>query len=292
MQHATNISQDKSRTTAIIYLVITSILWSLGGVMIKWVEWNPFAIAGMRSVFASLLLWAVIRRPKFTWSKEQILCAAAYAATVIIFVAANKMTTAANAILLQYTAPIYVALFGFVVLKEKTTRMDWFTIFIVLAGMALFFADNLDTKGFWGNILSVIGGITYATVILLMRKQKEGGSIDAILLGNILTALIGIPFMLQSVPSLPTMFTLSLMGIIQLGLPYILFALALKSVTALDAALIPVIEPILNPVWVFFMIGEVPGNWALIGGVIVLTAITGRCVYAATTTKPVETEPN
>lgn len=281
MEQTTGTRWNKQRTIAIIYLVMASILWSLGGVMIKGVEGSPLAIAGIRSIFASLLFWAVIRRPKFTWSRDQILCALAYASTVILFVMANKMTAAANVILLQYTAPIYVALFGFLVLKEKTTGMDWITIFVVVAGMALFFADDLDTTGLWGNILSIIDGITYAAVILLMRKQKSEGPLDAILLGNILTAIIGTPFAIGSPPSASTLFSLLLMGVFQLGLPYILFALAIKWVSALDAALIPVIEPILNPVWVFLMMGEVPGKWALVSGAIVFTAITFRCVVSA-----------
>ena len=210
---------------------------------------------------------------------------AAYAATVILFVIANKMTAAANAILLQYTAPIYVALFGFLVLKERTIAADWITIFVVVAGMALFFADDLDTRGLWGNILSIIGGITYAAVILLMRKQKKEGSLDAILLGNIITAIICTPFAIGSTPSASALFSLLIMGVFQLGLPYILFALAIKSVTALDAILIAAIEPVLNPVWVFLIMGEVPGKWALLGGTTVFSAITFRCVVTIAKTK-------
>ncbi|MGI6702439.1 MAG: DMT family transporter [Clostridia bacterium] len=285
MEQTTARQRGRSRTIAILYLVMASILWSLGGVMIKGVEGTPLAIAGVRSVFASILFLAFIRKPKFTLSRDQVLCAIAYAATVILFVTANKMTAAANVILLQYTAPIYVALFGFLILKERTTGMDWVIIFVVVGGMALFFADDLDTRGLWGNILSVIDGITYAAVILLMRKQKDEGSLDAILLGNIFTAVIGLPFAVQSPPSGSDLISLVIMGVFQLGLPYLLFALAIKSVSALDAALIPVIEPILNPIWVFLLMGEVPGKWALLGGTIVFAAITFRCLYTAAKSK-------
>ncbi len=256
--------------------------------MLKSLEGNPLAFAGIRSIFASLLIWAVLRKPKITLSRDQVLCALAYALTVTIYIIANQLTAAANVILLQYTAPVYVAVFGFIVLKERTTKMDWIIILTVLAGMALFFADDLDGKGLLGNILSVIDGITYAGVIILMRKQKED-SLNAVLLGNIFTVIIGLPFAIKFPPSLPDVGTLMVMGIFQLGLPYILFALAIKSVTALDAALIPVIEPILNPIWVFLLIGEVPGKWALLGGVIVFAAVTLRCLY--TTARPVSTSP-
>jgi len=287
MEQSTDIRPGKPRLVAVFYLVAAAVLWSLGGVFIKEVEWNPMAIAGMRSAFASVLMWAVLRKPRFTWSRDQVLCAAAYAVTVILFVIANKLTTAANAILLQYTAPIYVAVFGFLVLKEKTTRLDWITIIITVGGMTLFFADSLDARGLLGNILAVIDGMTFGAVILLMRKLKDSGSMDAILLGNIFTAAVGIPFMFQSYPpSSSTVLTLMLMGVVQLGLPYILFALAIKSVSALDAALIPVIEPVLNPIWVFLLIGEVPGKWAITGGVIVLAAVTYRCVFTTVKTSP------
>jgi drug/metabolite transporter (DMT)-like permease len=274
-------SQNKSRPLAILYLIIASLLWSTGGFFIKWIQWNPIAIAGMRSAISSALIWLVLRRPKFNRSKEQMLCAFAYSATVILFVVANKLTTAANVILLQYTAPVYVALFGFAVLKEKTTKTDWITIIVVLGGMVLFFLDDIDTTSILGNALAVLSGMTFSAVVLLMRKQKNGSPLESILLGNIITAVVGIPFMFQTAPSSTTWAGLILMGTLQLGLPYILYSAAIKSVSALEAVLIPVIEPIVNPIWVFLMIGEIPGKWSIIGGAVVLIAVTFRCAIAA-----------
>lgn len=272
---------DKTRALAIFYLVAASLLWSLGGVFIKWVQWNPIAIAGMRSSVSAVFIWIVLRKPRFNWSRDQILCAFCYAATVILFVVANKLTTAANVILLQYTAPIYVAIFGFFVLKEKTTKLDWLTVTVVVGGMVLFFIDDIDVTGLWGNMLATLSGITFAGVVMLMRKQKDGSPLESVLMGNILTAIIASPFMLTSAPSVTTSLTLIMMGIIQLGLPYVLYSIAIKSVTALEAVLIPVIEPIANPIWVFFMLGEVPGKWAVVGGIVVIAAVTLRCVFIA-----------
>ncbi len=274
----TEVNQYSTRAQAIIYLVAASFLWSLGGFFIKWVQWNPVAIAGTRSAISAMLIWGVLGKPKFTWSKEQILCAVFYAGTVISFVVANKLTTAANAILLQYTAPIYVAVFGFIILKEKTTKLDWSIIGMIVAGMVLFFMDDIEVKSILGNIIAIISGITFAAVVLLMRKQKNESPLESILLGNILTAIIGVPFMFQSVPSSSSWIGLILLGTIQLGLPYILYAKAIKSVTALEAVLIPVIEPIVNPIWVFLLLGEVPGRWSILGGIIVLIAVTLRCM--------------
>jgi drug/metabolite transporter (DMT)-like permease len=270
------------RYRAIGLLLVTAVLWSSGGLLIKWVSWNPIAIAGARSAVASLLLLAVIRRPKLTWSLAQIGGAATYAVTVILFVTANKLTTAANAILLQYTSPIYVALLGAWFLGEKTTWLDWVAIVLTLGGMALFFLDDLAVGGFWGNICAIATGVTFACLVVFLRKQKDGSPLESILLGNILAALVSLPFVFHSRLDLSGCIGLGVLGVFQLGLPYILYALAIKSVTALEAILVPVIEPILNPLWVFLAMGEIPGPWALVGGLIVLASVTTRCVVSAT----------
>lgn len=273
-----SIKINSGRTKAIVLLVITAILWSLGGVLIKSIKLNPVAIAGIRSAIAAVVLLIVIKKPKITWSFPQIGAALAYSGTVILFVMANKTTTAANAILLQYTAPIYVALFGAWFLKEKTKIFDWVIILIVLGGMALFFLDHLTTSGILGNILAAASGVCFGFLAIFMRMQKDGSPLESVLLGNILTAVIGIPFMFNSALTAEGWSMLLIMGVVQLGIPYILYSMAIKHVTALEAILIPIIEPILNPVWVFLMLGEVPGTWAIIGGIIVVAAVTLRCV--------------
>jgi len=258
---------------------VTAVLWSSGGLLIKAVSWNPIAIAGTRSAIAALLLLAVIRRPQFTWSSAQIGGAVAYAVTVILFVAANKLTTAANAILLQYTSPIYAALLGAWFLGERATALDWLTIGLTLAGMGLFFLDDLAIGGVWGNACAIVSGGTFACLVLFLRKQRDSSPLESVLLGNALTALVSLPFTLQSQPGLSGWVRLALLGVFQLGLPYILYSAAIKHVTALEAILIPVVEPILSPLWVFLVMGEAPGRWALVGGLIVLVSVTVRCMF-------------
>ncbi|KUO78734.1 MAG: hypothetical protein APF81_20280 [Desulfosporosinus sp. BRH_c37] len=272
---------SKERPRALLLLAVTAILWSLGGLLIKSVNANPLTIAGIRSAIAVVLFLLVLKKPKLTWSFAQLAAALAYAATSILFVTATKTTTAANAVLLQFTAPIYVALFSSWLLKEKTKMMDWITIFLVMGGMVLFFLDNLSNKSILGNGIAALSGVTFAFFIIFMRMQKDGSPLESILLGNILTAIIGLPFLSQSVPDASGWLYLVILGVVQLGVPYILFSLAIKHVTALEAILIPVIEPLLNPVWVFLMLGEAPGLLAMLGGFIVLSAITVRCVLAA-----------
>ena len=268
------------RPKAILYLIFTAVLWSLGGLLIKSVNSNSFAIAGVRSGISALMLLIVMGKPKLNWSFAQIGAALAYTATVLFFVSATKTTTAANAILIQYTAPIYVALLGAWLLKERVRLLDGITIFVVLGGMLLFFVDNISTKGVLGNLLAAASGLAFGIFAVFMRMQKDGSPLESVLLGNILTAVIGIPFLFQAIPDAKGWLYLAILGIVQLGLPYILYSKAIKNVTALEASLIPVIEPILNPIWVFLMLGEMPGKWAFVGGFIVVASVTGRCLIS------------
>jgi len=281
MNHA-SILQDRARHYRAVGLAfLAGVLWSLGGLLIKQVQWNPLAISGARSAIAALVLLAFLRKPRITWSWAQVGAAIAYVGTVTLFVAANKLTTAANAILLQYAAPVYVALFGAWLLKERVTLLDWGIIVVVLGGMALFFFDKLTSGGWWGNILAIASGVTFATMIVLLRMQKDGSPIESVLIGNVLAALIGAPFMFQGTPGPLGWIALVLLGVFQLGLSYGLYSTAIKHITALEAAMIAAIEPILNPIWVFLFIGEAPGTYALIGGIIVLAAVTGRYAVKA-----------
>ncbi|HHY14071.1 MAG TPA: EamA family transporter [Thermoanaerobacterales bacterium] len=264
------------RGRAILLMVATSILWSLSGLFIKLITWNPFAIAGIRSIIAAIVLLVYLRRPKLTWSLAQIGGAIAYALTVTMFVVAVKLTTAANVTLLQYTSPVFIAIFGTWFLQERPNKYDWITIIIVFTGMYFFFLDELSFDGLLGNILSILSGVCFAWVALFMRKQKDESPLETVLLGNILTFLINLPFMFGTLPDRTSILSLIFIGIFQLGLSYILYSEAIKVITALESNLISVIEPLLNPIWVFFVIGEVPGKWAIIGGIIVVTAVTVR----------------
>lgn len=280
-------SDDNQRKRAVICLIATAVLWSLGGVLVKQVNWNPMAIAGTRSAIASLLIFFVAGKPKINWSLPQIGSAVAYASTVILFVVSTRLTTAANAILLQYTAPIYTAIFGAIFLKEKAKPLDWITIGAVFGGMALFFLDDISAGGALGNILAAISGVSFAFTAIFMRMQKEGSPVDSVLLGNVLTFLICSPFMLKPVTEIKSWAALIILGVFQLGLSYILYSFSIKHVTALEALLIPVLEPILNPLWVFLIIGELPGLWSITGGLIVLAAVTIRCMFSVLKTESI-----
>lgn len=267
---------------ALSALITAAVLWSLSGLFVKLISWNPIAIAGARSLVSVLFLFAVNRRRhiRFNWSLTQLGGAVSYAAVMIFFVIANKMTTSANAILLQYTAPVYVAIFGAWFLKEKTSLRDWVTIGVVLAGMVLFFVDELSPGRLLGNLFAAASGVAFACTTLFMRTQKDSSALESLLLGNIITALVGLPFYFQSIPGVKSILFIVIAGILQVSLAYLLYAFALRHVTALEGVLTTVLEPILNPVWVLVFIGETPGALALLGGTIVLTAVTMRSVLS------------
>ena len=192
---------------------------------------------------------------------------------------ANKLTTASNAILLQYTAPVWVALLGAWLLRERPTRADWLAIIATFAGMALFFANELRWISVLGNFIGVLSGVSFAVMAILMRKQKDGSAVESIILGNLLAFAIGLPAIVTA-PALPVRgwLLLLVLGVVQLGFSYRLYAQAIKHVTALEAVLIPVIEPVFNPLWVLLFFGERPGALALVGGIIVLGAVTLRAI--------------
>ena len=273
---------DPAHRKSVGLLLLAALGWSLAGVLFKFVQWPPLAVAGGRGLIAALFLIAVRGRSlHFTWSPLQLGTAVAYAGCTVLFAAANKLTTAANAILLQYTAPVWIALFGAWLLGERAKRGDWVTILAVFAGMGVFLYDGLRLHDLAGIAVAIASGMFFAAMIMLLRKQKDGSPIESVILGNLLGFLIGLPSMWSAPPLTGgSMIALLLLGIVQLGIPYLFYAYAIKHVTALEAVLIPVSEPILNPLWVMLVVGEKPGSLAFLGGVIVLGAVTWRALAA------------
>ena len=264
---------------AVLCLALTAILWSTGGVLIKLVDWHPMAIAGGRSMISAFIIWIFFRKEPLSYSKPQWGGAIAYCGCVCLFVISTKLTTAANAILLQYTAPIYVALLGGWLLGEKATRRDWLTILFVLCGMLFFFLDKVSPGGMLGNICAVASGISFALFIIFMRMQKDGSPYGSVLLGNVLTFALSLFFWSDISLQASNLIGICLLGTFQLGLAYVLYSYAILHVKALEATLITSIEPILNPLWVFLLLGEKPGFYSLVGGLIVLVSITIRYLF-------------
>jgi len=270
---------SSAHTRSVFLLVAAALCWSLAGILIKNVAtvWPGLAVAGGRGGIAAVFLLLTNRRLRFSFSRDQVIGAIGYAACTVTFCTATTLTTAANAILLQYTAPVWVAIFGAWFLGERATRADWVAIVIALAGMGLFFADSLQLGHLAGDALALGSGLCFAGMTIALRRQKDTSAVESIILGNALALLIGLPSILRA-PALPAAgwISLLLLGVVQLGVSYWLYARAIRHVTALEAVLIPVIEPILNPIWVLLALHERPTPLALAGGAIVLAAATAR----------------
>ncbi len=260
-----------------------ALLWSLAGIFIKLVDWHPLAIACGRSSIAALFLLAWIRKPRFTFSRPQVLAALANAATMLLFVYANKATTAANAILLQYGSPIYVAIIGTFVLKERPRAEHWIAFAFVALGMGLFFAGGLGGGTFIGNLAAVAAGLTFALYMIFMRMQKDGSPLESALLSHILTAVIAFGACLfLPAPSFDarSLAAIAGLGILQIGLASVFLAIGIKRITAVDACLVGVLEPVFNPVWVFLATSEAPSPGALAGGGIIIAAVVASTLVS------------
>jgi drug/metabolite transporter (DMT)-like permease len=273
----------------VLLLLATAILWSLGGVLIKSIDLAPVAIAGARSLIATVIISLAMPGIVLKISRQTIPGAIAYSATVFLFVVATKLTTAANAIFLQYTAPIYIAMISPWFLGERTQWHDWLLVLLALSGVGLFFLDQLSLQGFSGVIAALASGMAFAWLTVLMRHQKGGSPEAVVLLGNALTFLIASPWMFPILRIQETGPRLLLLGIVQLTIPYLLYSLAIRHVRALDASIISVIEPVLNPVWVMLVTSEHPSFWSIVGGTIVLATSLTRSLVSSRNAPAAET---
>lgn len=264
------------RRHAVVLLVLSAVLWSTGGLLIKWIAWPALAVAGMRSAIAAAVLLLVLREWRCRWSWLYVSGGLAGAASMVGFVVATKLTSAANAIFLVYTAPLYVALLSVWVLREPIRGVDWLTILLVLLGMGCFCVEQLSSQGWTGNLCALGSGLALAWLVVCLRKQAAVSPLTTLLLANVLVAVAGVPYMFAAMPDLASWGALLFAGVVQLGVPTVLYCKAIPHVRAIEAALIPVIEPVLNPFWVFLLVGEVPSGWALFGGAIDLGAVTMR----------------
>ncbi len=270
----------KEKLKAIFFILLAAALLSTGGLLLKLVDLPPMTIAGSRAIISTMVVWLYVKKPKFTFSKAQLSGALCYSLMVIGFIVANKLTSAANAIVLQFSAPIWVAIMGVFILKEKIKWYDVLAIVFVAIGMLLFFVDDVGGGNFAGNIVAVLSGVALAGVTISLRFQKDESPVETTLLGHIFTALVGFPFIFGVVFTPLDLLGIFLLGAFQLGIAYILYSVAIKHLNALEAILFMFLEPILNPIWVFLAIGERPSNLSLIGGAIVLLTIIIRSIIS------------
>lgn len=271
---------------AIFLMALCASLWSIAGIFIKLISWNPFAIAGFRSLIAAfvLIIYMKYAHLKFKLNRISFIGGSFLSATFLCFVVANKLTTSANAIVLQFTAPIFILILSVLFLKQKFSKADILAVGITLIGIPLFFFDQLSSGNLFGNCIAITAGLTMSVMFVCIGNSNDDDSrMSSILLGHIFTAVIGIPFFFifpNTVTVTPiSIISILILGIVQLGIPYTLYGIASKDCPPLMCSLLGAIEPLLNPVWVFLFTGEAPGIFALIGGVIVIITITIWCIW-------------
>lgn len=267
-----------SRRRAVALLLLTALLWSTSGLFIKLLHQQPLSIFGARGMVASVVFLIWLRRVPLRITPFLAAGAAGYMGAQFLFILSTQLTTAANAIFLQYTAPIYVVIFGMWLLRERPRRVDWITMIVIFAGMLLFFGERLTLEGLYGNLAAILGGLALALMIVCSRALKDSHPAQIFLLGGCLGGLIGLPAVLQETWSPADAAIIAYLGVVQTGLSAALYSIAIRQVPALESNLILMLEPVLNPLWVFFVIGESPAPLALVGGVVVLGAIAVRAI--------------
>ena len=258
-----------------------ALLWSTGGLFIKLVPLDAFGVVVWRSFTTLLFLVAVFRPSLARWRRASVLSAVVYALMILTFVSATKLTTAANAIFLQYTAPLYVLLLAPFVLGEPFRKADAWAIGAALGGMSLFFVGRIDPGQFVGNVLAVVSGVFFGGMILLLRRDASQDAIASVLLGNLFAGLFALPFAWGRLAlDAKGLALVAFLGCVQMGMAYILFVRGLTVVPAAEASLIGMLEPTFNPLWAFLGLGETPSAWAAVGGAIVLAAVVAGSGFA------------
>jgi drug/metabolite transporter (DMT)-like permease len=267
-----------------------ALLWSTGGLGIKAVAEPPLAVAFWRSGIAAVAL-GLLFRPSLRGRGALFLATAvSYAACLTTFVIATKWTTAANAIVLQYSGVIWVLLAAPLVVGEAFRVRDAIAVVVAMGGMALFFLADLDGRGRAGDLMALLSGVFYAGIVLLLRRERGGEA--AVTWGNVLAAAALAPAVLGSpAPSAQSAAILVFLGTVQIAAAYTLFVRGIAHVPAARASLLTMVEPIANPIWVFLLLGEAPRLLSLVGGMIVLGAIAWRTVTAEPAPAPQSVPP-
>lgn len=284
----------KKENLAIIEMLICATLWSIAGIFIKLIPWNGFAVSGMRSLIsgATIALYMLIARHRFVLSKKTFLAGVFSACVYTCFVCANKLTTAANAIVLQFTSPVFIVVFTALIYKTRIRKADAAVVTLTLLGIALFFFDQLKPGYILGNFVAIAAGMFMAGMFMAVGELEGEQRFSGILIGQCLTFLVGLPFIIATKPVFTPTATLSILilGVFQLGISYILYVRASRYCPPLACCLLGAMEPLLNPVWVMIFDGETPGIFALIGGVIVVVSITLWCIFGQEKTPESQTE--
>lgn len=276
-----------------LFVFLAAVLYSIGGLCIKVIPWNGLSVNAGRNLVALAViggyLLATRHRPRFNrWILVGAVC---ICGTNSLFTVANKLTTAANTIVLQFTAPIFVILLSAVFWRKRPKKLDLIACAVVLLGVLCFFVDSLEAGGMLGNALALLSGLSYAGVFLL-NDLPDSDPISSVFWGDVASVAIGLPFLLQETDFSPVpMASLVILGAFQVGLAYILLTMGLRTTPAVTASLVSGIEPVLNPILVAVFYHETIGPLALLGAAIVVGGVVAYNVLRIKLEKQKELEP-
>lgn len=279
-------SSSSANVSPLLFVIAAAVLWSTGGLFIKWTSLSGLELSFGRSLLAAITVAIFTRHEGFGLNKVTALASVLYAALLLLFVLATKETTAANAIFLQYTAPVYLLILEPLIYKEKFRRRDLIVVTVCVIGMSLFFVGKLRPQDVTGNLLALASGFCFACYFLLLRHStsRSVNRASSVIYGNLLLVLVAAPAGLRALPQMNMHDALSVLylGVVQIGLAYTLFTVAMaRGVRSLDAGIVGYVEPVLNPVWVYLVLGERPSSWALVGGAIIVIAVVGHTLMEA-----------
>lgn len=273
-----------AKRNSMLLMALCAIMWSLGGIFIKLISWNPLLICGVRSVIAASILggYMFVTRTPVNFNKYSFGAGIGLSTSCIFFVFANKLTTAANAIVLQYTAPIFILLMSAFLFKQKLHKKEVVVVGITMCGIVLFFLDQLSPGNILGNIFGICAGVFLALMFVMVGQGGKDDSIrmSGILFAHCMASIVGVPIGLMTTTSTTGMEILYvvILGVFQLGIPYVLYTVASRNCPPLACSLIGMLEPLFNPVWVAIFVGEMPGTFALIGAAIIIAVVTWWCI--------------
>lgn len=286
-----NKSTQSSNFPPTLYILLAVLLWSTGGLFIKANTLDAFSVNAGRSLLAALTVAVFTYRKGLKLDSFTLLTSFFYAGTLSCFVYATKTTYAANAIFLQYTAPVYILILSPFILKEKFRFSDLLTVTLCLGGMSLFFLDRTGTENklasdiYLGNLIGLLSGVFFGLYFVFLRHPRALANRNpaiSVFYGNLMIVVLMLPLLAKNPPA-PTgndVPAILFLGIFQIGTAYILFTKGVAGgVRSLDASIIGFVEPLLNPVWVFLFAGEKPSNWALLGGAIIITTVAGHTIF-------------
>ncbi|MBQ1603169.1 MAG: EamA family transporter, partial [Oscillospiraceae bacterium] len=273
----------KREQKAVLEMLLCASLWSIAGIFIKQLPWHGLAVAAIRSLIAGLTfaVYMAVQHMRFRFDRRTLTAGVLAGSVYLCFATANKLTTAANAIVLQFTDPAFLVLYTAILYKKRPRGADLAVVLAVMGGITLFFFDQLGPSTALGNLVAVASGMFMAGMYLAVQQLETEERFSAILIGQLFAFLTGLPAVIVTRPVLnpTTLGCVLVLGVFQLGLAYILYVKASAYCPPLACALLGAVEPLLNPVWVMIFDGETPGVYALIGGVIVIAAVTAWGVW-------------